>query len=63
MPELIVQILMPDAERIKLYREENGCGLLEARNQILRHQIEDALSYAESVDDLKLIIQRMMRLL
>lgn len=52
----VADILRRDPDRIKRFREENGCSLLEARKTITRHQVKDALSEAATVDELKQIL-------
>jgi hypothetical protein len=50
-----------DAARVKALREERGCALLEASNIIWDAQLREELARAETVEDLKPVIDGMFR--
>jgi ribosomal protein L7/L12 len=58
----VEKMLLPDIDRIKRYRAENGCSLMEARNAVNRQQVAEALEESQTGDDLKLIIAAMLKM-
>jgi hypothetical protein len=53
----------PTVAEIKAYRIEHSTGLPDARRALIRKAVEDALVRAETLSDLKEVIQFLLRLI